>query len=596
MADPFTGRQIPKDLEANKAWRHYWHQRAAANVKVAENIRAMCRDSPIFFCNFAGFTFRQFEVDEEGRKGLAKAQHLPFVTWPCQDHALMLMRYVLENGLRAVIDKSRDMGATWLCCIFIAWLFLFVKDSDIKALSRKEEEVDKRNDRSTIFGKFDYIFKYIPRYLLPGLRRTYMNYTNLALNCSIVGESANQFAGRGGRYKLGFGDEFAAVPKGNGIISSMGDACNALLLNSTPLGPGTAYSQARFSGKYEVIILHWTMHPEKGRNRELVEDDMGGLKWVSPWYINECNKRASPRDIAENLDIDHLGAGALFFDTPVITRQQMMYAQGARYLDGELDFRQKKYAHEQERALKELDGTALAFVPAQGRKRWRIFCELIGGRPDQRRTYVVSADVAQGTGSSNSIISVFDADSGVKCAQFTSPGTPPHELEVEMRKAGVWFGGLTQCAFLIVEANGPGAAVVDGLQKARYPYQYRRRVADHRKEPRTDLMHFRTTRESKIKLYSLYRRWLALDLVKNLDQRALQEAMGTVWYEEGGIGPSALEEYAEGAREAHGDMVMADALGVLGCIECRMVRAPQAPVDPRSFEGRRQRRKERKAA
>ena len=71
-----------------------------------------------------------------------------------------------------------------------------------------------------------------------------------------------------------------------------------------------------------------------------------------------------------------------------------------------------------------------------------------------------------GTGSSNSVISVLDEDTGQKIAEFADAFTTPEELAWQVAMAGVWFGGANGRPLLIWETNGPGSIfgkVSDGI-------------------------------------------------------------------------------------------------------------------------------------
>jgi hypothetical protein len=37
---------------------------------------------------------------------------------------------MVENNADGLIEKSRDMGATWVCCAFSVWMWLFVDHHD----------------------------------------------------------------------------------------------------------------------------------------------------------------------------------------------------------------------------------------------------------------------------------------------------------------------------------------------------------------------------------------------------------------------------------------------------------------------------------
>lgn len=70
------------------------------------------------------------------------------------------------------IEKSRDMGASWMMCLVSTWFFLFHDHFSALMLSRKEEYVDKKGDNKTLFAKIDFLLKWMPTWLLPPITRT----------------------------------------------------------------------------------------------------------------------------------------------------------------------------------------------------------------------------------------------------------------------------------------------------------------------------------------------------------------------------------------------------------------------------------------
>ena len=76
-----------------------------------------------------------------------------FIEWL---HARWLAR---ENGL---VEKSRDMGVTWLCAAFAAWMWIFHPSIVFGFGSRKEEYVDRVGDPKSIFWKIRQFVDLLP--------------------------------------------------------------------------------------------------------------------------------------------------------------------------------------------------------------------------------------------------------------------------------------------------------------------------------------------------------------------------------------------------------------------------------------------------
>src|SRR5690606_32682065 len=151
--------------------------------------------------------------------------------------------------------------------------------------------------------------------VLPGQKhRTRMHLVNPLNGSRIDGESSNKAAGSGDRRHAILLDEFAKMENAEKIKAATRDVSPCRLANSTPWGAGTAYSRWRLSGQVKVFTLPWWESPEKGRGRYAQQDPATG-KWRirSPWYDRELEAR-SPKEVAQELDMDHVGSGDMFFE------------------------------------------------------------------------------------------------------------------------------------------------------------------------------------------------------------------------------------------------------------------------------------------
>ena len=232
---------------------------------------------------------------------------VPFIPFPFQEEGLEWMWDLTfnkhEDGL---IDKSRDLGLSWLVCGFAVYNWLFAsKDNPFTALfgSRKEEFVDVRGDMSSLFEKMRFMVLRLPQWMLPqGFNPrdhfTYMKIINPQTGSIIRGESSNDNFGRGGRNTIIILDEFASFPSGGYVAwTSCSESTRTRLAISTPFGRGNKFADLRFSPTMNVKSFHWTLHPWK--------DDV--------WYEGQ-KKRMNQAEIAQELDLNYEGSlpGRLF--------------------------------------------------------------------------------------------------------------------------------------------------------------------------------------------------------------------------------------------------------------------------------------------
>ncbi|KKM08036.1 hypothetical protein LCGC14_1727900 [marine sediment metagenome] len=297
--DPKTGIVVPKHEQENIEYRINLLRKAETDVVLQNDLMAACKESQLFWINTFAWTYHQFDVDiTTGKRIDAKQAHRPFITWDIQDDLFNIFEWCLAKAEDILIDKCRDMGASWACVDFIHWLWLFRPESMLLELSRTEDYVDKSGNMKALFQKHDYINNWLPSWMVPPLchsgekNRTKMHLINVLNNSVIDGESTTENAASGDRRLVSLLDEFAKVEKGALMRSATRDASYMRIVNSTPAGPGTEYSKWKNSGKIKVFILPFEEHPEKGHGRYVVKTDTGGYEIRSPWFNEEEKVRS----------------------------------------------------------------------------------------------------------------------------------------------------------------------------------------------------------------------------------------------------------------------------------------------------------------
>jgi hypothetical protein len=181
-----------------------------------------------------------------------------------------------ENGL---IEKCRDMGATWLLCAYSVKKWLFDPDDATGWGSRKQELLDKLGDPDSIFEKMRLLIKRLPDIWLPdGFRTrehaTFMKLINPENGSTITGESGDNI-GRGGRKKRVCKDESAHYERPEKIEAALGDNTDIQIDISSVNGLGNVFQRRREAGidwfphaemtpgMVRVFVMDWRDHPEK---------------------------------------------------------------------------------------------------------------------------------------------------------------------------------------------------------------------------------------------------------------------------------------------------------------------------------------------
>lgn len=594
---------IPKGRVANLRWRREVLARAEGDPEYRETLRALCAqrsaDAFLLWLNLFGWTYKQREVNDAGIEIPVQgdAVHVPFVTWPCQDRDSRKLIACIEEGRDVAGDKSRQMGMTWLVCAVFVWYLLFHANSHFMVMSRVEDLVDNPKDPLALFWKIDYLLGRLPAWLLPRLSRSSLKLVNETLGSSIVGKATAAEQGRGGALTAALIDEAAMIDVLEAVLVSLSQSTSCRIVISTPRGAGQFYQVVH--GKdtpFETIRLWWFEHPEKGRGRRLAKDRATGEVYVSsPFYEAQCKRAGGrkTRTIAQELDLDHMAAGHVFFDLTHLKRQEASYCREPE--------RRGKLAYVGEGlariALQKGNPGAFAFKAGMA-GRLAIYGDLVDDglgrrRLAQGRTYGLGIDVSHGVGSSESAIFGLDTDSGEQVLEYASPDIRPDQLARLAVALGWWMGGVRGCAFIFWDATGgAGMAFTKAIKRVGYPWLVRSKTETKRGEKRDQRLGLWMTANAKIAMLEDLRTAIATDEVRLASLVTAKQLMGYVHYENGGVGPAILEATPAGARAGHGDRGIAAGVAVLGA-KWAPLSAPVKRIAPKGSFAWRQEQAER---
>lgn len=217
--------------------------------------------------------------------------NLPFKLYPFQIETLRWLDEGLEKKKNGLIEKSRDMGVTWVACAWAVHKWLFRSDFIARFGSRKEDLVDDHTTES-IFGKLRYIIYRLPRFLRPfGLTKredSFLYLINPTNQSVMLGESTNVGFGRGGRSSVVFLDEFAHVQHSEAVWASVRNNADCINLISSVNGKGNQFAWLRHESKIRVKTIHWSKHPKK----------------TTEWYERQADEMHDWQ-IAQELDISY---------------------------------------------------------------------------------------------------------------------------------------------------------------------------------------------------------------------------------------------------------------------------------------------------
>ncbi|MFH1741371.1 MAG: hypothetical protein ABIH23_20395 [bacterium] len=592
---------VPKDFDANLQFRKELLQMAGTDLAAAVQIRTMCAEDLLFYINTFCWTY-----DPRAR---TKITVTPFITYAeFQDDAIMNIADCVDSGEDFVMPKSRDMGASWMGLTVFEWFWHFRSNLSFLLISRNEDYVDKSGNPKALFWKIDFLHEHQPNWLLPSGRWLGMKDPNRRLlhignadNGSVIdGESTTGDAGRGDRRTAMFIDEHAAFELNDGfrVLRATRDTTKCRGFNSTPQGANNGFFEVCHNTSARLIRLHWSKHPEKNlglytsENSELkLLDGFHGIvkvrskceegtrdvqfpehypfkldgKLRSPWYDSEGARCVSNTEIAQELDIDFKGSDYQFFDPETIDILRKKYCT-APLLVGDLEYDPETL--EPKRFTENPKGILFLWLPLDGT-----------GRVATDRQFVVGSDISAGTGASNSASCVVDRGTGEKVGVLRSPHLRPNPFADISIALAFFFNR----AFMVWDASGPtGNLFTKQVIRQGYGNIYYRRMEKKIGQDITDEPGYYLQPVAKQALLEDYREALGAHRYVNRSDEGMKECLQFIRLKDGTVehAGAANAQDPNGARAAHGDEVIADALACLGMTERQSIDPPDEPEMP----------------
>ena len=330
----------PADMREN-GWRDRWKawsdeiaqfradnlDAALDNPVYAAEDRRLAAAYPEYFMAMHGFIYEPRDnqiVEDDGD------EWSPWIPFPHQVwmlhwmERLMKLRRPMGDG---VILKSRDMGATWTVCLYVAHQFLFAKKFSASLISYKEDMVDAALDPDSMFWKIEAVLGIIegapglPRYLFdpdalgwdPVKHDRKLGLAYPGSTKFVKGSATTMKSGSGTRALFGPVDEAAKVPNLRKMLSSKRSAtAHGLLVSSAYTEEGNDFReivrQAQDDEKsgspgMSYLFLDSRYHPH--HDEEWHATELAG-------YQAEGNEAAYYREIKADF---HAGAtGWLYWD------------------------------------------------------------------------------------------------------------------------------------------------------------------------------------------------------------------------------------------------------------------------------------------
>lgn len=262
----------PPDYVAAWAWRQQQLNAMRANPALLRGAIEYYGSNPVAFINHWLDTY---DPRNAGRETPAK---MPFILFQRQAELVEFTLALIAGEENGLMEKARDMGATWVCSAISVWLWRFYPGAAVGWGSRKEQLVDRIGDPDSIFEKMRMLIRSMPREFWPkGFNETdhmtYMRIVNPETGATITGEAGDNI-GRGGRKLVYFKDESAHYERPEKIEAALADNTRVQVDISSVNGIGNVFHRRReggvewesgpaIEGVTNVFVMDWRDHPTK---------------------------------------------------------------------------------------------------------------------------------------------------------------------------------------------------------------------------------------------------------------------------------------------------------------------------------------------
>jgi len=449
-------------LKENQSFRNRLYESCASDPALAADIKAICAADIITWINLFCYT-------KDPRR---KPDILPFICYPFQKEGIVEIQSAIRNQYDLLMEKSRDVGASWMTLYVFTHFWLFEKGSDFRIGSRKEDFVDKLNDIDTLLEKIRFTLKKLPIFLLPkgfvpDEHCAYMRIMNPENGNAIIGESANPNFGSGGRRKAVLLDEFAKWDDSvaEAAWTSTADVSPCRIVVSTPVGSANKFVKLASGTKEKIkkLTIHWTLHPDKAKGAYYLDNGVQvpiespekaftmwrqGIRVRSYWYDAEAERR-SESDLAQEVDIDYLQSGHPFFNLMSLSKQKIW-----KYIERKLPTDLIPHGYHIKVKPVEVDNK---IELREGVDGWLRVYEL----PQKGYQYVVSADVSEGLAKGDESFAVVRDKATRNVVACANGLYPPDDFAVKLYKIAQFYNK----AELAPENNNHGYSVCSDLKK-----------------------------------------------------------------------------------------------------------------------------------
>jgi phage terminase large subunit len=223
---------------------------------------------------------------------------VPFFLYEKQEEFIKWLwaRYrAKENG---IVDKCRDVGASWCFMAFCVWMILFQKGSAMGVYSYKADAVDKKGEMDSLLEKARFMIDNLPARMKTDMQMSYMLIKNGESSISgLCGEQP-----RGGRKSCLVKDEVAFYEHPEIVEGALSETSDCIIDISTHAGTDTVFFNKIQAGVTPIFIFDWwdnPSHTQQWYDKKKADAEANDLMHIFEREINR-NPQASVQSVVIN--------------------------------------------------------------------------------------------------------------------------------------------------------------------------------------------------------------------------------------------------------------------------------------------------------
>lgn len=271
-----------------------WAERARRLEVIRDDIRqrgTLLRDLKAYYHDQPADFINDWAVTVDVRVAAKRSPVMPLLLFPKQRELIEWLLTKWRAGDPGIMEKSRDVGASWVAMALSCTLCLFYDDISIGVGSYVEDKIDRSGDPDSLFYKIRMFLNYLPAEFRGGwdLKKhsAHMRVQFPGTGSSITGEAGDNI-GRGGRKTIYFVDESAHLERPQLVDASLSANTDCRIDMSSVNGGANPFAEKRHGGAIDVFTFGWRDDPRK--------DDA--------WYAKK-SAELDPVVLAQEIDLNY---------------------------------------------------------------------------------------------------------------------------------------------------------------------------------------------------------------------------------------------------------------------------------------------------